>query len=47
VACITGAVFFFRKLPDLKNIVYPVYVKMGIIPEVVTGIQTADEIKSI
>jgi MFS family permease len=43
IACIAGALFFFRKLPELKNIVRPVYVKMGIIPEVVTGIQTASE----
>ena len=43
IACIAGALFFFRKLPELKNIVRPVYVKMGIIPEVVSGIQSATE----
>jgi MFS family permease len=43
VACLTGAVFFYRKLPELKTIVRPVYVKMGIIPEVAKGIQTATE----
>lgn len=43
IACIAGALLFFRKLPELKNIVRPVYVKMGIIPEVVSGIQTASE----
>jgi MFS family permease len=43
VACIIGAIFFFRKLPELKNIVRPVYVKMGVIQEVVSGIQTASE----
>lgn len=41
--CITGALFFFRKLPELKEIVRPVYIKMGIIPEVVSGLQTASE----
>jgi MFS family permease len=43
IVCIIGAVFFFRKLPVLKNIVRPIYVKMGIIPEVISGIQTASE----
>ncbi|MCX6300905.1 MAG: MFS transporter [Bacteroidia bacterium] len=42
-ACLTGAIFFYRKLPELKTIVRPVYVKMGIIPEVAKGIQTATE----
>jgi hypothetical protein len=43
VACVLGALVFLKKLPELKNIVRPVYVKMGIIPEVVAGIQTASE----
>jgi MFS family permease len=43
LASIIGALFFLRKLPELKAIVRPVYVKMGIIPEVAEGIQTASE----
>jgi MFS family permease len=43
LASITGALFFLRKLPELKAIVRPVYVKMGIIPEVAEGIQLASE----
>jgi MFS family permease len=43
VACVLGALVFFNILPELKNIVRPIYVKMGIIPEVVSGIQTASE----
>jgi MFS family permease len=43
VACIIGALIFFRKLPELKDIVRPIYIKMGLIPEVVSGIQTASE----
>jgi MFS family permease len=43
VACVAGALIFLKKLPELKSIVRPVYVKMGIIPEVATGIQTASE----
>jgi len=43
IACIIGAVLFYRKLPELKTQVKPIYVKMGIIPEVASGIQTASE----
>ena len=43
ICVITGALFFLRKLPELKTLVHPVYVKMGIIPEVAAGIQTASE----
>lgn len=43
ISCIIGAIVFYRKLPELKRIVRPVYVKMGLIPEVVTAIHTASE----
>jgi len=43
ISCLIGAFFFLRKLPELKNIVRPVYERMRIIPEVATGIQTASE----
>lgn len=41
--CLIGALVFYKRLPTLKKIVQPVYVRMGIIPEVATGIQTASE----
>jgi MFS family permease len=43
IVCIIGALVFLRKLPVLKSLVHPVYIKMGIIPEVAAGIQTASE----
>jgi MFS family permease len=43
IVSIIGALVFLRKLPELKKSVHPVYVKMGIIPEVAAGIQTASE----
>jgi MFS family permease len=43
IATILGALFFLRKLPELKAIVHPVYVRMGIMPEVASSIQTASE----
>jgi MFS family permease len=42
-SCIIGALFFLRKLPELKALVRPLYVKMGIIPEVATRIKTASD----
>jgi MFS family permease len=43
VVSITGALFFLQKLPELQELVRPIYVKMGVIPEVAEGIQTASE----
>jgi MFS family permease len=43
LSCIIGAMFFLKKLPELKALVRPVYVRMGIIPEVATGIETASD----
>jgi MFS family permease len=43
VVTIIGALFFLRKLPELKVMVHPIYEKMGIIPEVAKGIQKATE----
>jgi MFS family permease len=43
VVCIAGALYFYVKLPELKAHARPVYVKLGVIPEVVTGLQTASE----
>jgi hypothetical protein len=31
--CILGAVVFWRKLPSLRRMTRPIYVKKGIIPE--------------
>ncbi len=44
IACIIGALFFLRKLPELRTIVRPIYIKLGIIPEVAEGIQSASDI---
>lgn len=43
VACICGAIDFYRKLPNLRKHVHPIYVSKGIIPEVATGLRAAEE----
>ena len=44
VICIIGAIIFLTRLPSLRKIIHPLYVKMGIIPQVASGIQIAGEI---
>jgi MFS family permease len=44
IACLaTGAVFSSR-LPALREVVRPIYVRLGIIPEVAKGLQTASDL---
>jgi len=43
IISIAGAILFLRKLPELKKLVHPIYVRMGIIPEMAEGIQNASD----
>lgn len=45
ISCILGALIFARKLPELRKMIRPIYVRLGFIaPEVSSGIQTATEL---
>src|SRR5262249_46558142 len=44
ICCLIGAAVFARSLPMLRAHVRPIYVKLGIIPEVSTGLATASEL---
>lgn len=44
ICCIIGAVIFWQKLPVLRQLLHPLYVRMGIIPEASSGIQSASEL---
>jgi MFS family permease len=44
VACILGAVLFAFQLPYMRTLVRPIYSRMGILPEVATGVQSATEL---
>jgi MFS family permease len=44
LACVAGAVAFAVKLPALRERARPTYMRMGIVPEVLTGIQSASEL---
>ena len=47
VSCILGAIFFSRKLPEIKRTIRPVYIRLGIISEVTKGVQTATELTGL
>ena len=42
-ACLIGAAMFARELPKLRALAYPVYVRMGIIPEIAEGLASTSE----
>jgi MFS family permease len=44
--CVAGAVWFARKLPELRRLVRPIYVKLGILPEAALGVQQASALQS-
>ena len=44
IFCVLGAIIFARNLPELSKLVRPIYVRLGIIPEVAKGIQSATEL---
>jgi len=45
IFCILGALIFTRKLPELRKLIRPIYVRLGfIVPEVSSGIQSATEL---
>lgn len=44
IFCILGAAWFYRRLPEIRRTVRPIYVNLGIIREVAQGIETAAEL---
>lgn len=46
MACLSGGVLFGQKIPVMRELVRPIYARMGIIPEVAIGLQAATEVAS-
>jgi MFS family permease len=46
ICCIAAAAWFARGLPALRVAVRPIYVRMGILPEVTAGVQSATQLTS-
>jgi MFS family permease len=45
--CISGAFMFMRKLPALRKLVRPTYVRKGIVPEIASGIEAATQLTEL
>ncbi|HEY8468617.1 MAG TPA: MFS transporter [Longimicrobiales bacterium] len=45
IACLAAALWFRYKLPVIRELVRPIYVRLGIIPEVATALETATELR--
>lgn len=44
LCAIAGALWFAKGLPQLREAIRPIYVRMGIIPEIATGVQSATQL---
>jgi MFS family permease len=44
ISCLLGSAFFAHRLPALRKVIRPIYVRMGIIPEIASGIHSATEL---
>jgi MFS family permease len=44
IGCLLGALWFAKSLPALRRDVRPIYVKIGILPEIAKGIQQTSEL---
>ncbi len=44
IVCIAGAAAFITRLPALRRLVHPIYVRLGIIPEIAAGLQSASQL---
>lgn len=44
ICCTVGALWFAKTLPSLRRDVRPIYVKMGILPQVASGLQKTSEL---
>lgn len=44
LCCVGGAIWFAANLPAIRQAVHPIYVRMGILPQVATGLGNAAEL---
>ena len=41
VFCLIGSIYFLINLPKMRKLIRPIYIKLGIIPEALQGVETA------
>jgi MFS family permease len=44
--CIAGALIFLTQLPSIRALIRPIYVRLGILPEMAVGVQQASNLQS-
>ena len=44
LCCVVAAGWFSRELPEIRSLVRPIYIRIGILPEVATGLQSASQL---
>jgi MFS family permease len=44
--CIAGAAVFFTQLSSIRTLVRPIYIRLGILPEIASGMQQASNVRS-
>ena len=44
LCCLGGAFWFYKQLPAIREAIHPIYITLGIIPEVRAGIETISEL---
>jgi MFS family permease len=44
IACLAGGIFFALRLPYLRTLIRPIYSRIGVLPEVATGMQSAADL---
>jgi len=47
IVCVIGAGLFARQLPRLREVVRPIYIQLGVLPEVAAGIESASELQAV
>jgi MFS family permease len=45
VCCLAGALLFASRLKELRRLIHPIYVRLGIVPEVAEGIHSASSLR--
>jgi len=45
IICLIGAIVFYKNLPSLRKHIRPIYIKMGILPEVSKGLQSSTNLR--
>jgi MFS family permease len=44
VICLAGSIYFFINLPELRKLIRPIYMQLGIIKESIQGVDTASRL---